>query len=308
MRAVWSFWSKPFHQWKGRIWQTPSHHLMAWGLSLRLARRHFAETALVTDTAGKELLVDRLGLSFDHVSCELDCLRHADAGWWALGKLVAYSLQQEPFIHLDTDVFLWKPLPATLLSAPVIAQCPERHFVANQWCSPTQIEALFARFGLTLPAEWEWFRATDATWFREENCGILGGNRLDFLHYYARMAVDLALNPSNADAWSTVHDKGGFNMLLEQFLLSACLGFHRFDPATQFPGISIRHLFPSWDSAFNQQDAARVGFTHLLGDAKSDPRVTQRLERRLAQEDPAFHRHCLRVAQSRPPEQFFASR
>ena len=163
MRAVWSFWSKPFHEWKGRIWQTPSHHLMAWGLSLRLARRHFAETALVTDTAGKELLVDRLGLSFDHVSCELDCLRHADAGWWALGKLVAYSLQQKPFIHLDTDVFLWKPLPATLLSAPVIAQCPERHFVANQWCSPTQIEALFARFGLTLPVEWEWSRASDAT-------------------------------------------------------------------------------------------------------------------------------------------------
>ena len=61
MRAVWSFWSKPFKSCKGRIWREPSHHLLAWGLSLRLARQHFAETLLVTDTPGKRMLVDALG-------------------------------------------------------------------------------------------------------------------------------------------------------------------------------------------------------------------------------------------------------
>lgn len=96
------------------------------GLSLLLARRHYPETALVTDSAGKALLVDTLGLSFTSVSTELDCLRDADPDLWALGKLVAYSIQDEPFIHLDTDVFLWRALPARLTSAPVLAQHREQ--------------------------------------------------------------------------------------------------------------------------------------------------------------------------------------
>ena len=38
------------------------------------------------------MLVDELGLQFDQVSTELDSLSNIDPGWWALGKLVAYSL------------------------------------------------------------------------------------------------------------------------------------------------------------------------------------------------------------------------
>jgi len=41
---------------------------------------------------------------------------------------------------------------------------------------------------------------------------------------------------------------------------------------------------------------ARAGYTHLLGDAKTRPEITARLERRVADLDPAFHRHCQRLA------------
>src|SRR5450432_369119 len=127
MRAVWSFWSKPFFASNGRVWREPIHHLLAWGLSHRLARQHYPETVLITDNAGKRLLVDQLGLELTHVSTELERLQSVDPGWWALGKLVAYGLQDQPFVHLDTDVFLWKPLPPRLVSAPVFSQCPEDH-------------------------------------------------------------------------------------------------------------------------------------------------------------------------------------
>ena len=42
----------------------------------------------------------------------------------------------------------------------------------------------------------------------------------------------------------------------------------------------------------------RLGYTHLLGDTKTHPGVMARLERRVAQLDPGFFRHCQRVAQS----------
>ncbi|HWG19548.1 MAG TPA: DUF6734 family protein [Terracidiphilus sp.] len=298
MRAVWSFWSKPFKAYKGRIWREPRHHLLAWGLSLRLARTHFASTQLVTDTPGKALLVDELGLEFNHVSTELDCLHDADPGWWALGKLVAYTLQDQPFVHLDTDVFLWKALPAPLLAAPVLAQCPEQHPLEDAWCGPRHIEWLFERHGLSLPVEWQWASSRSTNSFREENCGIVGGNRVDFLRHFAQTAIRLVCDPAHRALWAELPDKSGFNMLLEQFLLAACIDYHRIDPHSPYRGVHIRYLFPTWSEAFNPHAASRSGFTHLLGDAKNNPGLMARLEQRVARMDRSFLRHCQRVAKS----------
>lgn len=298
MRAVWSFWTKPFRAYKGRIWREPQHHLLAWALSLKLARNHFPETQLVTDTPGKAMLVDELGLEFDEVSIDLDRLLDVDPGWWALGKLVAYSVQDRPFVHLDTDVFLWKALPPWLTSAPVFAQCPEQHPLENAWCGPRHIEWLFERHQLSLPVEWQWASSRNTHWFREENCGILGANHLDFIRYYARAAIRLVNDPAHRLAWAELADKTDFNMVVEQFLLGACLDYHRIDPKSPYRSTSIRYLFPSWSEAHNPHAASRVGYTHLLGDAKSDPQIVERLERRVAQLDPVLLRRCQRVAQS----------
>ncbi|HKF48720.1 MAG TPA: DUF6734 family protein [Terracidiphilus sp.] len=298
MRAVWSFWSKPYLACRGRTWREPQHHLLAWGLSFRLARAHFGETLLVTDTPGKALLVDQLGLDFDDVSTELDGLRNADPGWWALGKLVAYSLQDRPFVHLDTDVFLWKALPPALLAAPVLAQCPEVHSLDHAWCGPRKIESLFDRHRLELPVEWQWASSRNTVSFREENCGILGANRVDFIRYYAQAAIRLVSDPAHSALWAELPEKDGHNMLIEQFLLAACLDYHRISPGSPFRGVQIRHLFPSFSDAFNPQFSTRVGYTHLHGDTKAHPGITARLERRMAELDPAFLSHCRTVAQS----------
>jgi hypothetical protein len=296
MRAVWSFWSKPYRGGKGRTWLEPKHHLQAWALSLRMARQHFPETQLVTDTPGKALLVDSLGLEFTHVSTELDRLRDADPGWWALGKLMAYSLQNKPFIHLDTDVFLWRALPPAVLSSPVFTQSPERHSLLDPWCGIRRIEQLFERHGQSIPVEWQWTSSRNTTWHREENCGIMGGNRVDFIRYFARLAIDLAMRPAYAAMWAELPDKFGLNMTLEQFLLGACLDYHRVNPQSPFRGVTIRHVFENGDDPYNPQVAARTGFTHLLGGCKSHPEVAARLDRRVAMLDPALHRRCERVA------------
>jgi len=298
MRAVWSFWSKPFRAYKGRIWSEPRHHLYAWALSLRLAAQHYPETVLVTDTAGKALLVDGLGLEFAQVSTELDRLRDVDPGWWALGKLVAYSLQDRPFVHLDTDVFLWQALPAALAAAPVFAQCPERHALQHAWCRPQDVVRLFERHGLKVPVAWDWSCSRITTWFREESCGIVGGNRVDFIRDYAKLAMGMVLDPSHAAAWAELPDKEAYNMLVEQYFLGACVDYHRLHPESAFRGVTIRHLFPTWEDAYNPRSAARVGYTHLLGDAKSHPEVTERLERRIATMDPVLYRRCQRMAEA----------
>jgi hypothetical protein len=297
MRAVWSFWSRPFEAHKGRMWAKPLHHLLAWGLSVEAARRHYPETVLITDYYGKKLLVDALGLPFTCVSTELDRLNNVDPYWWALGKLVAYSIQDRPFAHIDSDVFLWKALPESLTEAPVFAQCPEFHS-NDSWGGPHEIEDVFAQNAAELPVEWQWARSKGESFFKEENCGILGGSRVDFLRYYAQSAIDLVLNPQYVCAWSRLPNKSLYTIIVEQFFLSACIDFHCHHPDSPYRGVRVRHLFRSWEEAYNPNCSTRVGFTHLLGDTKSSPAVGRRLEERMKRDDPAYFWRCTRVAAS----------
>jgi|SRR5215470_2178147 len=278
-------------------WGQPLHHFLAWGLSLCAARKHYPETVLITDHKGKKLLIDKLGLPFTDVCTELDRLQDIDPAWWSLGKLTAYAMQDQPFLHLDTDVFLWKPLAPQVAEAPVFAQCPEIHSYGLD-CHQSEIERAFAAHGCTLPREWEWERSQENAHFREENCGIVGGSNVAFLRYFAETALDMVLSPGNSLAWSSLGVKVGYNMIVEQYLLSACIGFHRFHPGSPYRGVRVKYLFTSWGDGHDPNCAARVGYTHLMGGAKSHPAVGKRLEDRMRREDPTYYRLCERVAQS----------
>jgi hypothetical protein len=299
MRAVWSFWSKPFEGYMGRTWREPLHHCLAWGLSLRLARRHASETMLVTDQAGAALLVDQLGLSFTEVRTDLDRIRKVDMGWWTMGKLFAYSLQDRPFVHLDTDVFLWKPLPRRITDAPVFAQCPEEHHPVDEWCGVRSLENAFAQHGLPLPLEWQWVRDRNPNDALQENCGILGGTHTEFIRYYANSIMNFLNSPANAPVWDSLHEKSGFNPVIEQFTLSAFARYHQAHRESPFRGVFLADLFPSFMDAYNASITARIGFTHLLGPAKKDPHIAGRLEQRVQREDPKFYRHCVWLNQNR---------
>ncbi len=303
MRAVWSFWSRPVRAGTGPGWREPVHHLLAWGLSVRLASAHYPDTMLVTDTPGRSLLVDELGLSFSEVSTALDDLADADPRLWILGKLVAYGRQDRAFVHLDTDVFLWRPLPAALVAAPVFAQHPEEVPAARPG-GPAVVEDAFRSCGLALPPEWRWYRShpagggpgTPGSTYREPNCGILGGTRPALIRHFAGLALDLALDPRYAPAWSAMPFDGAVNMTLEQFALAACVDYHRFAPASPHRGSYLRYLFPSSSEAFSPAAARRAGYTHLLGPAKHHPETTARLAERMRREDPDFHARCESVA------------
>jgi hypothetical protein len=298
VRAVWTFWSEPFRHSLGHGWREPRHHWLAWALSVRLARRHFDTLQLVTDAYGKTMLVDRLGLPFDEVETGLDDFAGVDPEWWALGKLVAYSLQSRPFIHLDADVFLWKPLPARLLTAPVFAQCPERHALDASWRNMRAIEYAFARHAARLPVEWSFASSRVTTGFREENCGIVGGVRADFLRHYALTALKMARDPANSAAWAELRTCDDYNMVLEQFLLAACVDYHAINPRSVFRGVEIRYLFPSWEQAHDMRASSEAGFSHLLGpSAKQDADVMARLERRVERLDPALARRCVEITE-----------
>ncbi|MBD2095561.1 hypothetical protein H6F90_10370 [Trichocoleus sp. FACHB-591] len=296
-RSVWSFWTKPFRSHRQTIWFSEKHHLLAWILSLETTRKHYPETALVTDDAGAKMLIDGLGLEFDSVTTELNALQAQDPDWWILGKLWAYRSQTQPFIHVDNDVFLWKPLPPVVNTAPVLAQNPE-YFVFGKplatcwWYRPEIFNHRVKSTNGWLPDEWNWYFA------KRRNlaycCGIMGGAQVDFIRHYADMALRIAADPGNQAALALMDNKLGDCLLIEQYFLAACIEYHQQLPDSLFADVSIECLFDSPEAAFSSQQPDQLGYTHLIGEAKRDAAIARRLEKRVAEEYPNQYQRCLR--------------
>ncbi|HEY9878636.1 MAG TPA: DUF6734 family protein [Leptolyngbyaceae cyanobacterium] len=296
-RSVWSFWTKPFQAHRQTLWFTEKHHLLAWILSLETARKHYPETALITDDAGARMLVDGLGLEFDSVSTELNTLHDQDPDWWILGKLWAYRSQSYPFVHIDSDVFLWKALPEDLDTAPVFTQNPEyflfgHHNATCWWYRPEIFNARVKGTEGWLPDEWYW--AIAHRYSQAYCCGIFGGNQIDFIRHYADLALQMATHARNQVAFAQMDNKPGDSLLIEQYLLAACIAYHQQDSESRFQTVTMQCLFESPEAAFSSEQPERLGYTHLIGNAKHDAAIAKRLEQRVANDYPEQYERCLR--------------
>lgn len=294
MNAVWSFWSKPYELHRAQTWLSEKHHLLSWVLSLATAAQHYRHTVLFTDDAGARMLIDGIGLEFDEVNTSLNALNNDDPEWWALGKLHTYREQREAFVHIDSDVYLWRALPPRLEQAPLLAQNPE-HFIAGaSYYEPEVFEALLsASKDSWLPREWTWYRASGANQ-RGENCGIFGGQRVDFIQYSAAQAIELIRHRVNRRIFNELARKDHHTVVVEQYVLAACIEYHRQSCHTDYENIHIEYLFDSMREAFESDKALQFGYTHLIANAKQDWQICGWLDERIRNELPNKYEQCER--------------
>jgi hypothetical protein len=291
-RAVWSFWSRPFETHYRRRWVNDRLHLLSWVLSFCTAQSHFGSTSLVTDDAGARLLVDRLGLPFDRVSTELERLKDADVRWWVLGKLYAYRQQEQPFLHVDSDAYLWKALPRQLMMAPIVVQNPEYAPVSGRtYYKPREFAASVLDNGGWLPSE---LRAYVGRGGAVAFCtGVFGGTDVDALRQYSTRAIEIIESQQNTPIWQTSGIGLSHEVFVEQYYLGAFCA-----DLTERLGrrLTVRCLFGSMADAFDPPRARHAGFTHLLGPAKGSQDIERLVSDRVRQDYPEFFERCARVA------------
>jgi hypothetical protein len=290
MKAVWSLWNKPLVAKRRQGWLTPKHHLLSWVLSFELASRHYPDTCLITDDAGAEMLIDGLGLPFGSVSLALNALADHDPDWWAIGKLYAYAAQEEAFVHIDNDVFLWEPLPKSLEQASVFAQHPECTPYGASFYRPESLEYDIRRHGGWMPEEFERYMPVGGD-LKAENCGVIGGTRTDFIRYYAESAIRFIEHPDNQLAWQDRPKRDQDFIIFEQLMLSACLAYHQGRQGSPYTDVSISYVFDSYEDALTLADG--IGYTHLVAESKRDPQLSIYLEQIVARDFPHYYQRCM---------------
>lgn len=217
MRIIQTFWSKPsFGTANGKGlqqscgWCNPMYYYMSLALSCLSLRQFYDTVELYTDAAGKKLLVDELHLPYTAVHELPDDLDRWPIEMWAVGKLYTYRDQQEPFLHVDNDVFIWQRFPDNIEHAPLVAQNYERDMSFNR---TNVISAMMV--AKDIPPYMQRMANTD-----EANLGIFGGTDTDFIRRYADEALRFAWG--NVDTLRRLRYPRYFNMVFEQYLLT-CL-------------------------------------------------------------------------------------
>ena len=208
--------------------------------------------------------------ALDDVRLDLNGL--ASSHCWAIGKVKAYSLMREPFVHLDHDVFLKQPLPDRILNAPRIAQHTETFDVAGRlycrscWSGVDYIYPTreFLRLCDWLPLEWT-KALSDPTGYAY-NAGILGGNDLDGLLRYATNALAIYDRNPRLATLNGTH----YSVMLEQFGFRA--EFER----------QVETLIHDGPQRQQSEYANSIGYCHLIGQWKRDPAMRKLVTRRMA--------------------------
>jgi len=261
MKLVMSFWSKPWLEnlKAGRTeWEYPSLMLQSVALSLGMAKSFFPKTELITDSYGERLFCKKMGLKFDNVINAMDDYQHFTPSIWAASKIVSHSLQREPYLHIDNDVFFSKKMPEKKMSKDLIVQ--SREFLIDKG-ENGPVESNVLRYSLNslpnLPKELK----NEALKFKTQNslnCGVVGGHNVDFMNYYSNYVLDILSDEKNRDAFDNAKmDPNAkhwvLNVFVEQYILAVL---------AKQNNIKYTPLIKRYS------DGKKIGYSHFLWKSK----------------------------------------
>ncbi len=250
---------------------------MSWALSCLSLKKFYKNVELITDKQGADLLIDTLKLPYTHVSVALDALNDYHPKLWAIGKLKAYQLQNDPFLHVDGDVFIWKPFDKAFLSNQLIVQNIEKSYDYYS----NILDSLTLEFDYIPKVVKENYSVLkDLT---SVNAGIIGGNDIAFFKSYTTKAFDFV--DKNIDKLENVNT-GLFNCVYEQYLFY-CLAKEKNIDISPFLQLKPQEEFSELMS-FNLVPFEKA-YIHLIGFAKNNIYACEQVEMRLKYEFPQYY-------------------
>ncbi|MGG9960283.1 DUF6734 family protein [Ferruginibacter sp. SUN106] len=259
-------------------WAAPEYHLMGWALSCLQLKKMYGYVDLYCNSIAAELLIDKLALPYNNVYITHDNLKIADEKLWALPKVFTYGLQEEPFLHVDGDVFLFEKLPDILLKSELIAQNVEE---ATNYYLDTQNELMkyFTYFPNCVANDFN-----SSSPIKAVNAGVLGSNNIEFIKEYTNLAFEYIRR--NVQHFSSLNvDK--FNVFFEQHL------FYSLAKEREIP-INVLIKDTIMDNQYQHlgdfhEVPCKNNYLHLLGHYKRDEYTCRQMALKLKELYPEYY-------------------
>ena len=263
--ALYSFWSKPYRE-KNAFktfaeFNTQYDFVLSWSTSVRLSKQNFKKVVLVTDSWAWENLFKDLNLPFDEVKLSLDGIEHS-TDIWSVSKAYSVLEMDEPFIHIDSDAYIWKPLSTTFLNSPVLVQDGEGKIDRDQYTLYLGLEWDYQKY---LNGRNKYFNNSNLkdrdvyAW----NCGVIGGTDVKFLHKWAKEMIEVS------NLYDTIIKKQNYRnsylvVWVEQTLLLLMAEYHNVE------------VVP----ILNYREEPQDFYTHLMGSSKRDVEMMKLLDKK----------------------------
>lgn len=257
---------------------TVEAHYMAWALSCSLLRNFYKEVELFTDDFGK-VLFEKLEIPYDtiHPSLQDDFMLNLNPKMWAYAKIFTYSIQEHPFIHVDGDVFLWRPFDSRLLECDVIAQCVEDNMPIYRH----SIKVLKETNGSYVP---DWVNCSEKHPMAF-NTGIMGSNNINLIKKYTSLAFQYYKNNCHLFDEMSIKDDN-LNILPEQTLLyELCSKMNGLNVGTYFNS-PIKKSQDFSECAQIEKVPYECHFVHTLGGFKRQAYICDFISMALRNENP----------------------
>ena len=259
-------------------YQFYSDFLYTLALATHRAMQHFKSVHVVTTRWGERVL-RTAGIPATEFSTELDTMKSVPPWFWAYGKLIAYTLQTEPFVHVDNDVFIRQPLPDRVLNARLCFQSKEWLDVP-EYCWYNVLRPCWnaapVRPQIVVSNE-----ITDFTY----NCGICGGHDLEFFKEWIKTSAAYIFAPENQRVFFEdfrsvqMHQ----NLWHEQYFGAALIKAHHLRSEVELLTEDIN------DPAWKQLNLNNKTYTHLWGATKTDQRIMRQVRAGLRTFAPALY-------------------
>ncbi len=239
-------------------WLNPQYHLMSWALSCLSLKENYKNIVLYTDSKGYKIFAEKLNLPYTDIIIQYDNLS-CPQPHWAYPKLLTYSYQQEPFIHIDGDVYLPNKLNSSIEVSDLIAQNKE---IGSKYYKNMMNDIL--QKSLLMPNLLQEELKKDS--ITSYNAGIIGGNDLDFIKEYCQTAFDF-IETNHLNDFSSKYININNNILFEQILFYT-LSEKYYKSVTTVLEHSIRDNGYTYHNFCNFNLYNKTKFMHIIGGHK----------------------------------------
>jgi hypothetical protein len=252
MKLVQTLWTKPGLR---GGWVDVRFHFISWALSCFQLRKYYDQLELNTDSLGKHILIDVLKLPYTNVNVIFDKFNYPKY-LWAAPKIYSYGIQDEPFLHIDGDIFLFHPFIASKINRSLVYQNLEIEAMENGFYTK-----IFKNIHSLVPEKSalpRWVAEADLNNIHALNAGIFGGHDIGFFKTHAKMAFDFF--DKHAETISKMRTPPFANHIAEQVLsesLSREMGIDRFglfSPTHFSNDVTGNTLINKNDTLINNED------------------------------------------------------